>query len=219
MSTFFSVVIPTHNGLDLLRDAIETVTLQNYENWELVIFDNASSEDISGHVKSLGHPNIRYERSNEFLPVTDSWNNAINLAQGQYVTLFGNDDGLAPGYFNKVDGIIRQFGGPDLLYSGIYQFMYPGVMPSQPKGYVMELKNGFFFAGRNEPFLLPREEISKAVRGSVSLRRNFGLGMQVQCYSRDFIKRLRAGGPLFRSPFPDYYLVHVAFATARSMRQ
>ena len=213
----FTIVIPTHNGLDPLRDAVETVLLQDYADWELVIFDNGSSEDIGGYVNGLAHPKVRYVRSDEFLPVTDSWNRAIDLAQGHYVTMLGNDDGLSPGYFAKLDGIISSFNKPDLLYTGLYQFMYPGVFPGEPAGYVLELKNGFFFVEREVPFLLSNEDISKAVHGSIRLRRNFAYNMQAQCYRRELLHRLRADGPIFRSPFPDYYISNVVLARARSV--
>jgi glycosyltransferase involved in cell wall biosynthesis len=213
----FSVVIPTHNRLDLLRDAVETVLRQDYSQWELVIFDNASSDDLTGYVKSICDKRIRYERSDDFLPVCDSWNRAINLATGDYVTLLGDDDGLTPGYFAKLSRLIEEFGSPDVLYSSIYQFMHPGVAPWERRGYVADVKNGFFFVGRESPFLLSVEETSRAVRGSIGLRRNFTFNQQAFCFSREFLGRLRADGPVFRSPFPDYYFANVAFAKARAI--
>jgi len=213
----FSVVIPTHDRLDLLRDAVETVLRQDYSQWELVIFDNASTGDIAGYVKSISDQRIRYERSDNFLPVTDSWNRAINLATGDYVTVLGDDDGLTPGYFTKLSRIIEKFGSPDVLYSGIYQFMHPGVAPWERRGYVADVKNGFFFIGRKAPFLLSSKEALKAVHGSISLRRNFTFNQQAFCVCRDFLERLRENGPVFRAPFPDYFFANIAFAKARTV--
>jgi len=213
----FSVVIPTHDRLDLLRDAVETVLRQDFPEWELVIFDNASKDDIAGYVKSVSDQRIRYERSDDFLPVTDSWNRAIDLATGNHVTLLGDDDGLTPGYFTKLSRIIEEFGSPDVLYSAIYQFMHPGVAPWERRGYVADVKNGFFFVGRQTPFLLSAKEASKAVHGSIGLRRNFTFNQQAFCVRRDFLQRLRQDGPVFRSPFPDYYFANIAFAKARTI--
>jgi hypothetical protein len=50
----------------------------------------------------------------------------------------------------------------------------------------------------------------QAVQGSLCLRRNFTFNMQAFSFSRSFLDRLRAKGPVFRSPFPDYYLANVA---------
>jgi len=212
----FSVVIPTHNRLDLLRDAIETVRRQDEGDWELVVFDNASTEDIAGHVAGLSDARIRYARSDEFLPVTGSWNRAIDLATGDYVVFLGDDDGLAPGYFSRIGPILREFGSPEVVYCALYQFLHPGVAPWDRQGYVADVKNGFFFAGRDVPFVLSADEARKAVRGSVGLRRNFTFNIQAFAFSRAILARLRVDGPIFRSPFPDYYLANIALAKSAS---
>lgn len=211
----FSVVIPTHNRLDLLQDAIETVRRQDYSHWELVVFDNASTDDIAGHVRSLSDARVRYARSDDFLPVTDSWNRAIEFATGDYVIFLGNDDGLTPGYFSKMAGIITEFKSPEVVYCAIYQFLHPGVAPWERRGYVTSLKDGFFFVGRDVPFVLSREDAQKAVDGSVRLQRNFTFNIQAFAFCRAILDRLRSDGPVFRSPFPDYYLANVAFAKSR----
>lgn len=212
----FSVVIPTHDRLELLRDAIETVRRQDYVDWELIVFDNASGEDIAGHVARLADARIRYARSDAFLPVTDSWNRAMDLASGDYTVFLGDDDGLAPRYFSRMVPIIERFGAPDIVYCAIYQFLHPGVAPWERQGYVADVKNAFFFAGRAAPFVLPAEQARKAIRGSLGLRRNFTFNIQAFVFSGGFLRRLRADGPIFRSPFPDYYLANVALAKSRS---
>jgi glycosyltransferase involved in cell wall biosynthesis len=213
----FSVVIPTHNRLDLLTDAMETVLRQDYSDWELVIFDNASTDDIAGYVGSLGDQRVRYERSDEFLPVTVSWNKAVDLAKGDYVTFLGDDDGLTPGYFAEISRVIEEFGSPDILYSALFQFFHPGVAPWDRGGYVADLKNAFFFMDRQTPFLLSKEEALRAVQGSLEFRRNFTFNIQAFVFSRSFLDKLREDGPVFHSPFPDYYLANVALAKASSV--
>ncbi len=115
-------------------------------------------------VDRISDRRIRYERSDEFLPVTDSWNRAIDLASGSYVTLLGDDDGLTPGYFEKLSKIIDEFGSPDVLYSAIYQFLHPGVAPWERRGYVADIKNAFFFVGRQLPFLLSKRSSEGGAR-------------------------------------------------------
>lgn len=212
----FSVVIPTHDRLHLLRDAIETVRRQTGAEWELAVFDNASTDPIAEHVDSLNDPRIRYARSDKFLPVTDSWNRAIDLARGDYVILLGDDDGLVPGALSTLQSIVAKFDSPEVVYSAIYQFMHPGVAPWNPAGYVTDLKNGFFFVDKHRPFPLSRQDARRAVGGSLGFRRNFTFNMQAFAFSSPFLSRLRGAGPIFQSPFPDYYLANVAFALSKS---
>jgi glycosyltransferase involved in cell wall biosynthesis len=212
----FSIVIPTRDRLDLLTEAIETIRHQDGPDWELVIFDNASSDPVSGYVDTLKDPRIRCERSDEFLPVTDSWNRAMAMARGDYVALLGDDDGLAPDYFKNMQRIVERFDAPELIYSGLYQFIHPGVAPWAPEGYVSDLKYAFFFGDHEEPFPLSAEDAHRAVTGSLHLRRNFTYNSQAFLFSRPLLSRLSVDGRVYLSPFPDYYLANVALALSRS---
>jgi SAM-dependent methyltransferase len=210
----YSIVIPTHNRLALLRDAVGSVLRQAGDDWECVVFDNASEEPIADFVAGLDDPRVRCERSDEFLPVTASWNRAIDLARGDYVTLIGDDDGLVPGYFEKLTKIIETFNEPDFVYSSLYQFFHPMVAPWQRLGYVTDLRNGFFLEGRSLPFVLSTTAAERAVRGSLTLQRNFTFNMQAFSFSCKFLEKMRVDGKVFHSPFPDYYLANMAMGMA-----
>jgi glycosyltransferase involved in cell wall biosynthesis len=87
------------------------VLRQSYQNWELVVADNFSSDDVSGYVGSLSDTRIIYIRSDNFLSVTDNWNRALQVASGQYVIMLGDDDGLTPGYFERILYCMQMLGG------------------------------------------------------------------------------------------------------------
>jgi glycosyltransferase involved in cell wall biosynthesis len=212
-----SIVIPSHNRLSLVKEALVTVMGQSYPHWECIVFDNASEEPLLKHVESLKDPRIKYAQSNEFLPVTESWNRAIDLAQGDYVLLIGDDDGLVPGALDRLVALVRKYDTPDLIYSSFYQFFHPGVAPWEPSGTVVELRLGFFFSERDDDFLLSRDAARLAVKGSLELRRCFAFNMQAQFFERNFLQRIRRNGKVFHSPFPDYYIANVAMIEARSI--
>lgn len=212
-----SIVIPSHNRLSLVKEALVTVMGQSYPHWECIVFDNASEEPLLKHVESLKDPRIKYARSNEFLPVTESWNRAIDLAQGDYVLLIGDDDGLVPGALDRLVALTWKYDTPDLIYSSFYQFFHPGVAPWEPSGTVVELRMGFFFSERDDDFVLSRDAARVAVKGSLELRRCFAFNMQAQFFERNFLQKIRRNGKVFHSPFPDYYVANVAMIEARSI--
>ncbi len=212
-----SIVIPTHNRLQLLKQAIFSVVQQSFSDWELIIFDNASSEPIKAYIESLADSRIRFERSEEFLPVTESWNQAIDCATGEYVMFFGNDDGLAPKYFEKLNAITERFRGPDFIYSGLYLFGHPGVFPWCRQGSLEITCNASFFKDNTAPFLLSTEEAQKAWKDAVNFRRNFCFNMQGLTFKRSFLETLRIDGKIFHSPFPDYYLATLAMAYGKNI--
>jgi len=214
---FVSIVIPTHNRLSLVKEALVTVLGQSYPHWECIVFDNASEEPLFEHIRSLKDARVRYGRSDDFLPVTDSWNKAIDLAQGDYILLIGDDDGLVPCALDRLVALVKKYDTPDLIYSSLYQFFHPGVAPWEPSGTVVDLRMGFFFSEREEEFVLNRRTAKLAVRGSLELRRCFAFNMQAQFFERSFLQKIRRKGKVFHSPFPDYYIANVAMVEARSI--
>jgi glycosyltransferase involved in cell wall biosynthesis len=211
---FVSIVIPTHNRAALVAEAIETVRRDRQHHWELIVFDNCSEEPLQEHVESLKDDRIFFHRSDEFLPVTESWNTAIAKTRGEYVMLLGDDDGLTPNFFEEINAVVDYFDRPDLVYCSFYQFLHPGVAPWQRSGYVSDIRNAFFLSGRELPFVLNAREKAHAIEGSLRLRRNFAFNMQSLVFSRELLSRLAVDGKVFHTPFPDYYIANVAFGMA-----
>ena len=216
--TFFrySIVIPTHNRLSLLKDSVATVLGQSYQNWELVIFDNASSEGLEDYVKKLNDSRIVFKRSEKFLAVTESWNCAIEMATGDYVILIGDDDGLIPEALERISLLLNAFDKPDVVYAPLLQFFHPGVAPWQPEGYVTKVFNGAFFVDMDGPFLLDKSKRIKSVEGSMQIRRSFTFNMQAFVFKRLFLDTIKVEGEVFKSPFPDYYLANIVFVLAKT---
>jgi glycosyltransferase involved in cell wall biosynthesis len=212
-----SIVIPTHNRLALVLDAIKTVTGQNYQNWEIAIFDNASSDNVGEAIRSLGDNRIRCERSDEFLPVTESWNRALNMARGEYVTLIGDDDGLAPGFFERISELADRFGGPDVIFSALFQFFHYGVLPGHELGFVRTLPTADFMKHRDYPFVLDKRTARRAVDCSLDIRRSFMFNMPAFTVRREFLESLRRDGEVLQPPFPDYYFANLVFERAKKI--
>jgi glycosyltransferase involved in cell wall biosynthesis len=209
-----SIVIPTHNRLELALDAIKTVREQNYQNWEISVFDNASSEDVGEAIRALEDNRIRCERSEKFLPVTNSWNRALNMARGEYVTLIGDDDGLAPGFFERIEELADQFEEPDVIFSALYQFFHPAVLAEKPLGIVQTLPTADFMRQRDYPFVLDKQSARRAVDNSLGLRRTLMFNMPAFTVRREFLESMRRDGEVLHPPFPDYYFANLVFDRA-----
>ena len=114
----FSVPLPTRDRLKYLGYAVETVRRQDYDDWELIVSDNFSTEDIRGHVEGLNDSRIKYYRTDQFVPVTENWNSALERSTVESVVMLGDDDGLLPSYFTNAKRHIEAFQSPDLLHIG-----------------------------------------------------------------------------------------------------
>jgi glycosyltransferase involved in cell wall biosynthesis len=212
----FSILLPTRNRLDLLRYAVESVRLQGYPDWEIVISDNASTEDVEGFAASYADSRIRYYRTERLLPVTENWNAALELSTGDYLIMLGDDDGLMRDCLELVDKLIEEWRRPDAVYTQALQFAYPGVIPGQVSGFTQVAYNAFL-EGAEQAFLLTREKAREMVRSAMNFRLRYGFNMQHFIISRELVNALRDKGPFFQSPYPDYYAANAVLLAARSV--
>jgi glycosyltransferase involved in cell wall biosynthesis len=214
MTPLVSVLLPTRNRLEFLRYAIETVLRQDDGDWEIVVSDNDSEEDIAGHVETLGDERVRYVRTPEFVPVTENWNNALAHSRGRYVVMLGDDDGLMPGYVARIRALIERFREPEVIYQGAWLYAYPGVDPAEASGYLQPYGYAEFMRGADEPFVLDPATRRRMVKAAMGFQVRYGFNMQFSTVSRTLVDRLAGNGPFYQSAFPDYYATNVAFLTA-----
>lgn len=214
----FSVLLPTRNRLEYLKYAVETVRRQDYDDWELIIFDNFSEDDIAGYARSLDDPRVKYFRTDSFVPVTDNWNNALEKSTGDYVIMLGDDDGLMGGFFKTVRRLVEEYDHPDGIYTRAFVYAYPGAMPGYPEGYLQPCGCAEFLnSGDETPFFLDKGRRLGLVRQSMDFKYRFDYNMQFATVSRKFIESVRDKGSFFQSPFPDYYAMNVLFLRAEKV--
>lgn len=212
-----SVLLPTRNRLELLRHAIESVRRQDDPDWELIVSDNDSEEDIAGFVAGLADNRIRCVRTPSFIPVTGNWNTALREATGRYVVMLGDDDALMAGHVARIRQLANRFDEPDAIYHGAWLFAYPGVFDDEPAGYVQPYGYAKFLRGATEPFVLDHAVARRMVKAAMTFRVRYGFNMQFWAVHRDTIARLSDKGPFYQSQFPDYYASNVLLLTARAV--
>src|SRR5689334_11307157 len=122
----YSVLLPTRNGGPFLRGCIESILNQGYDDFELVISDNANTDESPKIIDAYrDHPRVKGIRLDQPVPVTDNWNAALAQSSGDYILMMGDDDYLPPGYFTKMDALLERHSAPDcVLYNG-YSFVAP----------------------------------------------------------------------------------------------
>jgi len=89
---FFSVIIPTYNRATLLPKAIESVFAQTYTDWELIIIDDASTDNTKEVVEEYSDNRIRYYKNDVNLERSASRNRGIEASKGQYICFLDSDD-------------------------------------------------------------------------------------------------------------------------------
>lgn len=95
----FSITIPAYKAR-FLDEAIKSVIAQTYQDWQLVIVDDCSPEDLKGIVEPyLADSRVEYYRNEKncgAVDVVDNWNICLSHCTGDYVICMGDDDRLLP---------------------------------------------------------------------------------------------------------------------------
>jgi glycosyltransferase involved in cell wall biosynthesis len=94
--TDISVVIPTRDRRDLLRLAVVSVLSQQHVDIEVVVVDDASTDDIAGTVSSFADRRLRVVRQTSPGGVSAARNRGIAEARGKWVAFLDDDDLWAP---------------------------------------------------------------------------------------------------------------------------
>jgi len=93
------------NGERYLRQAIDSVLAQSYPDWELVFWDNRSTDSSKKILDKYQDKRIKYFYSDKFTDLHQARNLAINKAEGQYIAFLDTDDFWSP---NKLDRQVRE---------------------------------------------------------------------------------------------------------------
>lgn len=94
----FSIAIPAYKG-QYLSEAISSVLSQTYPNFELIIVDDCSPEDLKSIVQRFTDRRIKYYRNDANygpINVVDNWNKCLEYSSGDYIVCMGDDDRLLP---------------------------------------------------------------------------------------------------------------------------
>lgn len=110
-----SVVIPCYNRKDMLKECIESFLMQSFQDFEIVVVDDGSEEDLS-FVTDMDY-RVRYFRQNH-LGISRAFNLALDNSQGKYVMPFGSDDLAMPLLLEKTLKLMEEFkDGYDVIYT------------------------------------------------------------------------------------------------------
>ena len=87
-----SIIMNCHNGEKYLHESISSVINQTYENWELIFWDNCSTDNSKSIIESINDNRIKYFHSKKFTSLGQARNLAISKARGDFIAFIDTDD-------------------------------------------------------------------------------------------------------------------------------
>lgn len=99
--TGISVLMPVYNGLPYVKEAVQSVLTQDFDDWELLISDNGSTDGTREYLDSLQDPRIRIYKQETNLGVYGNFNFLLGQASATVAKVLCADDWLLPGALER----------------------------------------------------------------------------------------------------------------------
>jgi glycosyltransferase involved in cell wall biosynthesis len=150
-----SIVLPVYNRQKYLGKAIDSVLKQTYKNWELIIADDASTEETQEFLKTYqNNPQIKICFHSQNLGLFPNLNRGIRQSQGTYVLLLCSDDFLLPNCIEQHLNVLQDYPSAGLILTPLNVVDSNGNdLPSGPVYYYDQ------FAPHQSQILTPNETL------------------------------------------------------------
>lgn len=196
MNQLVSVIIPTYNRADLIGRAIASVIAQIHQNLEIIVVDDASTENIDQAIAHIDDPRLQYIRHPTNLGGSAARNTGIKAAQGEFVAFLDSDDTWLPDKLQLQLAEISKVNISDNLvcYSQFQSspkvFYAPSVFPTRGKQ-PQETVADYLWASQGEMLTS-----SLLMHRSLAQRTLFQPGL-IKHQDLDFVIRLEQQGAVF----------------------
>ena len=114
-----SVIMNCHNGSKFINRSVNSIKKQSYKNWELIFWDNYSTDSTRKVIKNIKDKRIKYFFSRKFNKLYYSRNQAIKKAKGEYICFLDVDDQWKSNKLNKQVQIIKNY-DYDVIFSNYF---------------------------------------------------------------------------------------------------
>lgn len=162
-----SVIMNCYNGEQYLREAIDSVYAQTFQDWEIIFWDNASTDRTAEIAKSYD-TRLRYFCSEKTVPLGEARKRAMEQVSGTWIAFLDCDDYWFP---NKLEAQLKALEGTAhvLCYAGIREVSPDGslireILPKYPSGEMLEQQLNQFDINMVTP-LLHRQTLAETGLG------------------------------------------------------
>lgn len=95
-----SICIPAYKQPDYLRRALQSIFIQSFDDYEVVITDDSPDDSVAKVVKEFQSEKLKYYKNKSQKGSPENWNEAVSLATGEYIKILHHDD-----WFSEKDSL------------------------------------------------------------------------------------------------------------------
>ncbi len=126
-----TVCIPTRNRRHLLTASLRSVLNQDYEDIEVIVLDNASTDDTASFVTSIGDPRVSHQPASENIGLHGNLTRALRAGRGEYRVMLPDDDLMLPGNLRAKVAFMEANPGAGMVHSA-FRFLDQQARPYGP---------------------------------------------------------------------------------------
>ena len=117
-----SVIMPVYNRKDVVMNAIDSVLAQTYDNFELIVIDDASTDGTTELLKEIDHEKVKviFHEKNKY--ASGARNTGLKNSTGEYVAYLDSDNLLDERYLAATVGAFLLLPDADALHSAQYRY-------------------------------------------------------------------------------------------------
>lgn len=112
-----SILIPTYNRAWHIRETIHSALTQNYANLEVIVVDDASTDDTAQVVRAISDARLTYARQAQNVGMVANWGACLERAAGKFVVFLSDDDLLRPDFVANRVGYLTEDTRVNVVFS------------------------------------------------------------------------------------------------------
>ena len=173
----YSFVLPAYKAR-FFREAIDSILNQTYSDFELIIVNDASPQDLDSIVNSYSDEHIRYYKNEKNIGGQDlvaQWNKCLSYANTDYIILASDDDVYSPSYLEEMDKLVCKYPGVSVFRPRVKRVDEKGNIchiDGYLSEYLSKVEYLFFWTscliGSGIPFFIFKREALMSIGGFVN---------------------------------------------------
>ena len=118
----FSIILPVKNGGEYVKECVQSILLQTYQEFNLHILENCSTDGTAEWLQTLEDDRVIIIPSERSLSIEENWARILSIQKNEFITIIGHDDLFDKDYLQTIKALIAQY--PDAsLYQTHFKFI------------------------------------------------------------------------------------------------
>ena len=105
----YSILIPTFNKCEYLNYTLKSILQNDYEDFEVIVSNDHSTDGTEELLFKIKDPRVKVIKPPVKLTQAKNYEYLLNFANGEWISILGDDDGVLPNFFQTLDKVTKSY--------------------------------------------------------------------------------------------------------------